>query len=489
MGYAKPMGNKIGDFVETNKTISILALFAFIFLNLSILIYSQVAPIKMHCDVDSSAYLERAEILYKNGTLAPTPAYENLTYYTLGYPVFMALVYKLVGESVDFVILAQILLVLLTAFLIFVTARRLFNETVGIIAFALTCLNLGFLVFAQFILTEILLAVLLIAFVERFSAYLSESIRMGTQTPVRLEPAHPELVEGVEGSNRTETLYTSALFLGLSVLVKPAALYFPIFILPMLYFLNKNSIHKSKILITFTTAFLLPILGYMIHNKIVFDEFKISKLESQNIYFWFYPNVLAFVHGSTSDAERAKLQLISGSDNARIDIVKDMFWKDFWHYPFALYPYVWGKNVVKTFLGLFTTNLKVLVEPNVHGGDVSFFRMPGTGLQKALSYIQAGTTSEWVKLVGLLEAIWSLLRYFLCFIALLWLLHKKRWDLLYFFTSFIFYFSIITGHDGCARFRMMFEFVLIILAALGLWIIMRKKESNEQHTFCNSCRG
>ena len=29
------------------------------------------------------------------------------------------------------------------------------------------------------------------------------------------------------------------------------------------------------------------------------------------------------------------------------------------------------------------------------------------------------------------------------------------------------FFSFITGHDGCARFRMMFEFLLIILSAFG----------------------
>lgn len=430
----------------SKKTVSILALFAFIFLNLSLLIYLQVPPMKQHCDIDSSAYLEKADLFYHSGTFAPTPAFENLPYYTLGYPIFMTLVYKTLGESVDFVIFMQMLLVLLAAFLLFLTARRLFNETIGIITFALTCINLGFLVFAQFILTETLLALLLIAFVERMSAYLNE-------------PA-----------NRS-ALYAAALMLGLSVPVKPAALYFPIFILPFLYLFNIKHEHKTKILITFSAAFLFPILVYMVHNKAVFDEFKISKLESQNLYFWFYPNVLAVVHGSTSDAERVKLQLIAGPDYERLDVIKDMFWKDFKLYPFILYPYVWGKNVVKTFLGLFTTNLKVLVEPSVHGGDVSFFKMNGSAMQKAWLYIQAGTTSEWVKIVGILEALWTLLRYLLCIISLLWLVYKRKWDVLYLFTSIIFYFSMITGHDGCARFRMMFEFILIILAALGLYLI------------------
>ncbi|KKQ10741.1 MAG: Oligosaccharyl transferase STT3 subunit [candidate division TM6 bacterium GW2011_GWF2_36_6] len=431
-----------------SKTLSILVLFSFIFLNLSILLYLQIDPLKYHSDVDSSAYLGKAELLYKSGTYAPTPAFENMPYFVLGYPTFMAMVYKITSDSINFLIWAQMLLVLLAAFLIFLTARRLFNESVGIIAFALTCLNLGFLVFAQFILTETLLSFLFIAFIERFSLYLTEK--------------------------KSSALYLSGLILGLSVCVKPAALYYPLLLIPLLYFLNKNNPQKSKFLTTFSIMFLIPIFFYMAHNKAAFDEFKISKLESQNIYFWFYPNVLAFVHGATSDQERAKLQLIAGSDYERIDVVKKMFWDDFKLYPFILYPYIWGKNVIKTFLGLYTSNLKVLVEPNVHGGDISFFKTQGTLIQKAWTYIQAGATFQWVKIVGLLEAIWSLLRYFLCLIALMWLFYKKRFDLLGLFLSFIFYFSIITGHDGCARFRMMFEFILIILAALGLWLIIKR---------------
>ncbi|KKQ33595.1 MAG: hypothetical protein US49_C0001G0275 [candidate division TM6 bacterium GW2011_GWF2_37_49] len=436
----------------SSKTLSFLVLFSFIFLNLSILLYLQVDPLKYHSDVDSSAYLGKSELLYKSGTFAPTPAFENMPYFVLGYPMFMAIIYKITSDSIDFLIWAQILLVLLSAFLIFLTSRRLFNEAVGIIAFALTCINLGFLVFAQFVLTETLLSFLFIAFIERFSLYLTEK--------------------------NTSALYWSGLILGLSVCVKPAALYYPLLLLPLLYILNKNNPQKTKFLTNFSIMFAIPIFFYMVHNKAAFNEFKISKLESQNIYFWFYPNVLAFVHGTTSNAERAKLQMIAGADYERIDVVKNMFWADLKAYPIGLFPYIWGKNVIKTFLGLYTSNLKVLVDPNVHGGDISFFNMQGTFLQKAWLYIQSGASYQWVKIVGLLEAIWSLLRYFLCLIALLWLFYKKRFDLLGLFLSFIFYFSIVTGHDGCARFRMMFEFILIILAALGLWLIIKRGKHN-----------
>ena len=54
----------------------------------------------------------------------------------------------------------------------------------------------------------------------------------------------------------------------------------------------------------------------MLHNKVVFDQFKIANLDSVNVYFWFYPNVLAQEHGTSSDIERLKLQFIAGPDNS-----------------------------------------------------------------------------------------------------------------------------------------------------------------------------
>ena len=124
--------------------------------------------------------------------------------------MIMGIIFKIFSPQIEWIILIQILLTLLSAFLIFVTARRLFNETVGLIAFALTCINVGFLTFSQFILTESFLALFLILFFERFTAYLYD--------------------------NNRKNLGHAAIALGLSVLIKPAALYYPILLLPLIYY-------------------------------------------------------------------------------------------------------------------------------------------------------------------------------------------------------------------------------------------------------------
>lgn len=434
------------------KTLLLLILFSAIFLNLSLILFLQIPTTNFHCDIDSKAYIEKATFLYEKNTLAPIPTQTQFPYYTLGYPIIMGIIFKIFSPQIEWVIFIQILLTLLSAALVFITARRLFNEPIGLIAFALTCINIGFLTFSQFVLTESFLALFLIVFFERFTAYL-----------------YDKNFQGLSGS---------AIALGISVLIKPAALYYPILLLPLIYY-TAPADKKLNLSSSFLLLFAAPIFTYMLHNKIVFDQFKIGNLDSVNIYFWFYPNVLAQKYGTSSDTERLKLQLIAGHNNSNIEFIKLMFKKDFIENP-TLFFYVWIKNVIKTFFGLFTTNLKVLVEPNVHGGDISFFKIHGSIFQKALFYIQSGASSNWLKSIGFYEAIWSIIRYILCIFALITILINKRYTLLYFIGSYIFYFSIITGHDGCARFRMMFEFVLIILAAVGLWLLFTSKETSKQ---------
>jgi 4-amino-4-deoxy-L-arabinose transferase-like glycosyltransferase len=444
------------------KTLLFLILFSLIFLNLALLIFLRVSPLNSFCDIDSKAYIEKATILSERNSLAPEAHQGQLPYYTLGYPIIIGIIFKIFSSQIGWLILIQILLTLLSAFLIFVTARRLFNETVGTIAFALTCINVGFLTFSQFVLTESFLALFLILFFERFTAYLY--------------------------NNKLQYLCSAGLFLGLSVIIKPAALYYPILLLPLIYYITPID-KKFRYATFFLAFFIVPILSYMLHNKVVFDQFKISNLDSVNIYFWFYPNVLAQEHGTSSDIERLRLQFIAGQDNYNIRAVKEMFKRDLIKKP-ILFVRVWLKNVTKTFLGLFTTNLKVLVEPNVKGGDISFFKTKGNLIQRAWFYIESGATSNWLKAVGWYEAIWTILRYIFCFFALLTIFYLRRYTLLYFINSYIFYFSIITGHDGCSRFRMMFEFVLIILTAFGIWLFFTKGKAqakDKYESLCDTC--
>ena len=136
--------------------------------------------------------------------------------------------------------------------------------------------------------------------------------------------------------------------------------------------------------------------------------------------------------------------------------------------------YVWLFNVTKTVAGLYTTNLKVLIEDNIKGGDVSFFKMPGTFIKKIWLYITTGAHRPWVIAIGIAEALWSIIRYIACILAAVWLYKQKKWSILALSFVYVSYFFGITGHDGCARFRMMNEGILLILAAGGIATLTKK---------------
>ena len=155
--------------------------------------------------------------------------------------------------------------------------------------------------------------------------------------------------------------------------------------------------------------------------------------------------------------------------------LKKAFWKDFYARPY-IFVKTWIREMIKTFAGLYTTNLKVLVEPETNGGDVSFFFTQGSIFEKIISYITAGTTKPIVKTIGFVETFWNLIRYLFVLIGLLWLLFSRsknlfpRLYLFLFFSSYLSYFSFVTGFDGCARYRTMIEFLLLMLAALGIFV-------------------
>lgn len=390
-----------------------------------------------HSDIDSKAYIDHAHLLYTNHSFAWPK--EGKPYYVLGYPFLLGVVYQLAGEESPWaIVLFQLLVSLLTGLLLFSLAYQLSGPWPARLAILLFSCNVGFLTFTQFILTEVVLAFLLTLFV------------WCTVKAIRVPSSF--------------MIAASGLSLGLSVLIKPAGLYFSLLLVPFLGLIFfRSGLRLSRLielLAEWILLFMLPIGLYAVHNQVVFGEAYVSKLGEQNLYYWFYPNVRAALYDSSADYERVELLALP------LSTVKRMFWDDFAAHPFV-YGMVWGKNMVKTVLGLFSTNLKVLIEPKTHGGDISFFKMSGTLFQKVRGYIEAGTTTGWLIGIAYAEACWSLIRLF--FIVLgLWWLYGAAGDITCFLLLYLGYFLVITGHDGCARFRMMIEVPLVLLTALGI---------------------
>ncbi|MFA5074612.1 MAG: glycosyltransferase family 39 protein [Candidatus Babeliales bacterium] len=429
-----------------------LVLFSIIFVLFATILHLNIVQKNFHQkniyqDIDSKAYIYHATNFYDTNNFLEKNG--SIPYFSLGYAFFLGFLYKIFGVNNSIITWMQVLIALLTGFLIFLITKKLFDKKVAIIAFIFFTFNLGFLVFSQFILTEILLSFLLVLFLYLFILFLN--------------------------TKKIIFIILSSLSLGISIIVKPAAIYFIFLILIFLFiFLQNNFLYKIKILFLFSIFFYLPILSYMSFNKIYFDQFSLAPLGNENLYFYLFPKVLAEKNKTDIKIETVKLaNMLTGSKLSGQSWlpIKKLFIKNLKENP-IIFIKIWLQNVLKTFLGLFSSNLKILFDPNIKTGEISFFNKTGNFFQKINLYIINNTNSFYIKLIAYFESIWTIIRYIFCFFALLFLFIKKKWAILLFLLIYIFYFSMITGHDGCARFRMMFEPVLIILTAYGLTMVL-----------------
>ena len=193
-----------------------------------------------------------------------------------------------------------------------------------------------------------------------------------------------------------------------------------------------------------------------------------------NVCYWYYPHLLAHINNTNSDHERAQLRRYPSHHEVWRDLHKDVI-----QYPKeALIALV--KNCTKTLCGLYTTNLKVLIDPAANPGGLSFFRLSGTFFTRCHAYITGNTSLLWIKALGYWEAGLLILNYLFFVVGLCALYKQRRWAILVFILLYLGYFTGITGHDGCARFRMMFDMILLALAAGGIDLVLtgtRKEQS------------
>ena len=422
-----------------------------IFFSCSCILYRAASDEQAHYERDSYGYVAIAENFAQTFQLTH-PNSNTMPVQTVGYPLFVGIIFKLFGLHTLPVILAQIILSILSGLLTMKIALLLFGNLSAYISALLWSLNLGFLVFSQFFMTEILLITLLLTCIYNFFLYMIY--------------------------NNKKALFLSGLFSGCSVAVKPVALLYVIGLCICILIWKKGYlIKKGQEILLFCLIFLVPVMSYMTFNKITYDTFSISSLVNENLYVYFLSKLNVHIYGiSYSSAMKnilANYQGFSRTNAKQWDSAKQQFWHHVYTRP-LLVAAIWIGNVCKTFLGLFSTQLKLLMEPTLKGGECSFSNTKGSIFSRFQQYIFGHTTSVVVQNVALIEALWNIVRYLLVALALLFLLLDKQYFLFCFFVGSISYFSSITGHDGCGRYRMMFEPLLVLLASLTLSIIYDK---------------
>ncbi|MBS1986455.1 glycosyltransferase family 39 protein [Candidatus Dependentiae bacterium] len=415
-------------------------------------VYQQIPDAIAHFDHDSFFYDTSARIA-SGGTVSAHA--EQAPIQTVIYPLFVSLLYRVSNNNVAAVVGFQLFLAMMTMLLTYRIACLFFGATTATGALLLCSLNLGFITYSQIVLAEILLTFLLMLFFERWVT--------------------------ATGRRSASVALQSGIALGLSLIVKPIALVVPPVLLVIACFSQTarrfGDLYRIALMSMMSYGF---VLLYMVRNYMLYATFALAPMMSLNIYQCYLSKVIGRLE-QRSSYEVAQTTLAFKADNAFDETgwvtARTLFWQTVITHP-ATCAYVWSENVAKTLFGLFSTQFKQLFAGrNDPQHPHSFFWLQGSLASRIYNYVIGGAVRPWIGWVALVEAFWSLIRWFCVLVACLMLWHKRSWVPFWLCTLFILTLAGMTGMDGCCRYRMTFEPILIILTAYGIVCAYQKVQS------------
>lgn len=429
------------------KKYSIVIVFLFIFF--SVIVYYQIPNQDAHFDIDSYGYQDLAVLFFNTGSMVDINNPLRAPVQPIGYPLFMGIVYALCGVHVPIIIALQVLLMAISILCIMHIASLLFNAQIAYLTGLFSIVNIGFLVYPQFILAETMLFFLLTIFFMLFAYFFLH--------------------------NAERYLISAGAVLGLSILVKPTALLLPVILVPVIMY--NRRVHRLRSILLFMICFLTPIMFYMLRNYLLYGYFSFAPMMALNMYQCFLAKVMHMItEDSIEHIVNTQLRFTasnsfdpSGWEKARV-----LFFTYLHEYPFS-FLLIWLQNVIKTIFGLFSTQLKVLIEPAVQGGDCSFFMVAGTVIERMYQYIYMGITHKWLYWVVWSEVIMSVIRIPLVIMGLWYMVLEKKDGLAMLFVLCIMLFCMVTGMDGCCRYRIVCEPFLLMITAYALVVMYNKR--------------
>jgi 4-amino-4-deoxy-L-arabinose transferase-like glycosyltransferase len=223
---------------------------------------------------DAPTYLGPAHELLHHGRFnsATTPSRPEFLR-TPGYPVFIAAVYRVFGETNTAVLLAQVALSALTVFLAYLLAARIWSVPIGLLAALLTVLEPLQNATSATLLTETLSATLLLATaVIGWAAFTSDRPKLALWGSLGLAMA------------------TAAL-------VRPVTYYLPLLVVGLLLVRYARRRDRWLDFVKITVAFLVPVVvlvgGWQLRNHQRVDSWQFSGIEAKNIYLYRAGGVVA----------------------------------------------------------------------------------------------------------------------------------------------------------------------------------------------------
>jgi|SaaInlLV_10m_DNA_2_1039722.scaffolds.fasta_scaffold00190_35 4-amino-4-deoxy-L-arabinose transferase-like glycosyltransferase len=402
-------------------------------------------------DLDSKNYLNLANCFLKHNSFDPPGTNMCTHWISLGYPAFLVAIKTILGNNEFAIIFIQILLGILIILFTYKLANLFFTKTTAILSAFFASINIGLITYTQFILTEILLTlILLIAFYYFAAHYKKQKLLF---------------------------LLASALLFGISCTIKASAFYYVFFLTILLLFVKNTMKKRLALPVLFLATFFIPVGTYMLRNKQSYGYFYLKSVDKVNLYTHLLPKLISKIESISFEKAKTKISAITNvkeyASGKGWGEANKLFRETVLKHPITILN-IWLTNVIKTLFGLYTNHFKLLLDPSIKNNYNSFFNQNGSLISKVTSYLTFKTKSIFIIGLGIKEIIWNFLKLILCLFSLIILLVKRNFFICMLFASFIGYFAFITGPDGCARLRLLFEMQLIILSAFSFVIMLKK---------------
>lgn len=391
---------------------------------------------------DAIEYNDLASSLLSNGSFVDFDGYR-----TPGYPVFIALLYSISSSSIWFVLLIQIFLHLVSLWLVYKIALKLFSENVALFASLFFAIDLNQIEYTLALYTETLFIFLLLA-----SVYY--------------------LINSLTKSNHF-LLLLSAMFLGIATLVRPVTLYFPIILVFFILFFRILSPAK-KILysLLFCVVFIFTISPWLIHNYKKYGEAKITTQLGSNLLFCNVASTEAYKTGKSEETvikEFEELSIKHGADS----LYKNPFKNESIYLNMAINYirhnfYIYCKRNLMGIINLYTNTSTKHIATILHISstklpfdDKNYFSSPSIFSQINI-FLKTKTPGE----IGIaLYLGFYLLANFLFATLGIFKLIRDKYYFASLFVLIIIYFTGMTGIIGLARLRLPFMPFINILSA------------------------
>lgn len=376
------------------------------------------------------------------------------------YPLFIASLYFVFGQSPLVVPGAQVLISALTVGLAYAMGRQLLDEKEAFIGGLLLALSLGSIVYSVYILTETLFTLLLLTVTWMLLTYCQ--------------------------TGRKEWLIGGGLLAGMAMLCRPIALFYPLAAVPFIGFVHRER-RRGGILavLLFLAAVALAVAPWMIRNCRLVSSPTLSTISSHNLLFYNAVSLEADLRDvgqaqvRAEMAERVQQELAGRGETGDIASQTQLYTE--WGCRIILdhpwrYLYVHLKSDLNSLLPNVTEFLELLGVTRGRKGTISVLNQ--YGLWAAVRHYFKGRM--WLPWLMLPPTVLLGVTTLGTLVGLAVLARRRDWATVALLAMPILYFLLIPGASAHPRFRVPVMPHLCLLAGVGAttvwqWVLQRRE--------------